>query len=181
MAGPYYPAFDAQGNLWVPGYANNTITEFDPLGIPISGYNGFSGNNLSQPFAIAIDSGQSAWVANYAYANPGTVSRFSPSGVANGFFTCGTNCSAVAFDSLQNAWINAGSGVQTMHNSGVAISKFSTSGYAAGIAIDSTGRGWTVGATRNIYRMTLNNTLDQFPQTVTSSLAQRPQHGRHRL
>ncbi len=80
MAGPYYPAIDALGNLWVPDYANNTITEFNPLGIPISGYNGFVGNSLNQPFAIAIDSAQSAWVANYAYSGSAVVSHFSLTG-----------------------------------------------------------------------------------------------------
>ena len=49
MAGPYFPAFDAAGNLWVPGYANNTLTEFDPFGNILSGTNGFTGGGLAQP------------------------------------------------------------------------------------------------------------------------------------
>ena len=43
MVGPYFPAIDSIGNVWVPGYANNTLTEFDPTGSILSGKNGFAG------------------------------------------------------------------------------------------------------------------------------------------
>ena len=80
MAGPYYAAFDALGNLWVPDYANDTLTQFDPRGVPLSGDNGFSGNNLDEPYAIAVDSKQNVWTVNYAYGVSASVSRFTPNG-----------------------------------------------------------------------------------------------------
>jgi sugar lactone lactonase YvrE len=171
LAGPYYPAFDASGNLWVPDYANNTVTEFDPRGIPLSGFTGFSGNNLDQPFYVAIDSGQNAWVANYAYGNPANVSRFLPNGYANGSFSCGTNCTAVAVDTYQNIWVAANSGITTLHNSGLALSQFATTAFAPGLALDSTGRGWSLGLTRNLYRLTLSTAVAQYPEAVTSTLS----------
>jgi hypothetical protein len=168
MAGPYYPAFDASGNLWVPAYANNTLTEIDPRGIPISGQTGFSGNSLNQPYAIAIDSGQSAWVANYAYGKSAAVSRFSPNGSANGNFPCGTNCTAVAIDSLQNIWVAGRAGVYTMHNAGLPISQFSTSGSAPSLAIDSSGHGWSLGTSRNLYKLTLPNGVTPYSEAVSA-------------
>ena len=169
MAGPYYPAIDASGNLWVPGYANNTLTEFDPLGVPLSGFSAFSGNNLNQPFYVAIDSGQSAWVANYAYGATAVVSRFSSNGLANGNFPCGTNCTAVALDSLQNVWVAANSGISVMHNSGISISQVTAASYAPGLAIDSVGRGWSVALGRNLDRLTLPGTLAPFSEAVSST------------
>ncbi len=171
MAGPYYPAFDASGNLWVPAYASNTLTEIDPLGIPISGQTGFTGNSLNQPYAVAIDSGQSAWVANYSYGKSAVVSRFSPNGSANGNFPCGVNCTSVAIDSLQNIWIAGSTGVYTMHNSGLPISQFSTSGSAPSLAIDSTGHGWSLGTSRNLYKLTLPNVVTPYSEAVSSTLA----------
>ena len=54
MAGAYYPAFDSAGNLWVPGYANNTLTEFDPLGNILSGDAGYCGRR-AEPAGLDCD------------------------------------------------------------------------------------------------------------------------------
>ena len=169
MAGPYYPAIDALGNLWVPDYANNTVTELNPLGLPLSGINGFVGNSLNQPFSIAIDSAQSAWVANYAYTGSAVVSHFSLTGSPIGSYPCGTNCTAVAVDSLQNVWVASNSGVTTMHNSGIAISQFSTPATSPGLAIDSAGRGWSIGNSHAINRLTLPTTVAPYAQTISST------------
>ncbi len=66
MAGPYFPAIDSAGNLWVPAYASNTLTEFDPLGNILSNQSGFTGGGLNQPFSVAIDSSDNPWVVNFA-------------------------------------------------------------------------------------------------------------------
>jgi sugar lactone lactonase YvrE len=169
MAGPYYPAIDALGNLWVPDYANNTITEFNPLGMPISGYNGFVGNSLNEPFSIAIDSAQSAWVANYAYSGSAVVSHFSLTGSPIGSYPCGTNCAAVAIDSLQNIWVASNSGVTTIHNSGIAISQFSLPATSPGLAIDSASHGWSIGNSHAINRLTMPSTVTPYAQTISST------------
>jgi sugar lactone lactonase YvrE len=168
MAGPYYPAVDALGNLWVPDYANNTITEFNPLGLPISGLNGFVGNSLNQPYSIAIDSAQSAWVANYAYSGSAVVSHFSLTGSPSGSYPCGTNCTAIAIDSLQNIWIASNSGVTTMHNSGIPISQFNTPGTSPGLAIDSASHGWSIGNSHAINSLTMPSTVTPYAQTISA-------------
>ncbi len=173
LAGAYFPAFDSQGNLWVPGYANNTLTEFDPLGNILSGDAGFSGGGLSQPFSVAIDANDNAWVTNYGVGTVGgpSVSEFSASGAAvttNGF-ACGTGCSFVAIDKAQNLWVSGAPQVETLRSSGTAISSFSTNTFASGIAIDSVGHGWVVGQGRNLYRLTLPSKAEQFSESVTAA------------
>ena len=170
MAGPYYPAIDAQGNLWVPDFANNTLTELSPLGVPLSGHNGFVGNSLNQPFSIAIDSAQTAWVANYAYSGSAVVSHFSVNGSPIGSYPCGTNCTAVAVDSLQNIWIAGSSGVTTMHNSGIAISQFNSTSTTPGLAIDSASHGWSISNNHAINRLTMPSTITPYTQTISSTL-----------
>jgi hypothetical protein len=169
MAGPYYPAIDAAGNIWAPGYANNSITEFNTLGIPISGQ-GFTATGINQPFAIAIDSAQTAWIANYSYGATASVSHISDSGFGLPSFPCATNCTAVAIDAFQNVWASGVTGTTVVHNSTSALAEFATTGLAPSIAIDSLGRAWTLGLNRTLYRLTLPSSLASFPQTVTSAL-----------
>ena len=173
MAGPYFPAFDASGNLWVPGYANNTLTEFDPLGNLLSGAAGFSGGGLAQPFSVAIDSSGNAWVSNFGAVAPGTpsLSEFAPNGTAitsNGF-GCGTACSFLAIDGSDNLWVSGAPQVSVVRNSGVALSAFSSNGAASGIAIDSQGRGWAIGSGRNLSRLTVPGSMAQFSESVTTA------------
>lgn len=80
MSGPYFPAIDSAGDLWVPAYASDTLTEFDRLGNILSNQSGFTGGGLNQPFSVAIDASDNPWVVNFAPIGASTVSRFSPSG-----------------------------------------------------------------------------------------------------
>ena len=170
MAGPYYPAFDAAGDLWVPSYASNTVTEFNSYGAPISGSSGFSGNELNQPYSIAIDSAQTVWVANYAYSGTAKLSHFSDSGSSLNNTPCGTHCSAVALDTGQNLWIAGSTGVTATHYSTLPLGQFAVTNFASGLAIDSTGRGWIVGLNHNLYRLTLPSTVATFAQTATTTI-----------
>lgn len=172
MAGAYFPAIDSTGNLWVPGYANNTLTELDPLGNILSGVSGFAGGGLSQPFSVAIDANDNAWVTNYGVGTVGgpSVSEFGASGQAittNGF-SCGAGCAFLAIDTGQNLWVSGSPRVETLRSSGTPVSSFSTNTFASGIAIDSLGHGWVVGQGRNLFRLTLPGKAEQFSQTVTS-------------
>lgn len=173
MAGAYFPAFDSAGNLWVPGYANNSLTEFDPLGNILSGSSGFTGGGLSQPFSVAIDANDNAWVTNYGVGSVGgpSVSEFAASGqpVTTNGFTCGAGCSFLAIDAVQNLWVSGSPQVQTLRHSGAAISAFSTNSFASGIAVDSRGYGWVVGQGRNLFRLTLPGKAEQFSESVTAA------------
>ena len=173
LAGPYFPAFDAGGNLWVPAYANNTLAEFDPFGNPLSGANGFSGGGLAQPFAVAIDPSGNAWVSSYGAISPGApvVSEFAPNGMpitSNGF-ACGRSCSFLAMDTQQNLWVSGNPQISVLRNSGVALTAFTANSVSSGIAVDSQGRGWAIGSGRNLSRLTVPATIAQFTEGITSA------------
>ncbi len=172
LAGPYFPAFDADGNLWVPAYANNTLAEFDPFGNPLSGANGFSGGGLAQPFSVAIDSSGDAWVSSYGAISPGApvVSEFAPNGTAitsNGF-SCGKSCSFLAMDSAQNLWVSGSPQISVLRNSGTMLTAFTPNSFASGLAVDREGRGWAIGSGRNLSRLTVPATIAQFAEGVTA-------------
>ncbi len=171
MAGPYFPAFDAAGNLWVPGYANNTLTEFDTFGNPLSGANGFTGGGLAQPFSVAIDASGNAWVSSYGAISPGApvVSEFAPNGTAitsNGF-ACGKNCGFLAMDSNQNLWVSGAPQVSVVRSSGAMLTAFTPNSFSSGISVDSQGHGWAIGSGRNLSRLTIPATIAQFAEGVT--------------
>ena len=58
-------AADGAGNIWVPNAVDpGTLSEFSPVGEPLSGASGFSGGGLSYPQAVAVDLLGNAWAAN---------------------------------------------------------------------------------------------------------------------
>jgi len=175
LAGALYPAIDSAGNLWVPGYANNTLTELDPLGNILSGETGFTGGGLSQPFSVAIDAKDNAWATNYGLGTIGgpSVSEFVASGrpVTTNGFACGAGCTFVAIDTAQNLWVSGAPEVKTLRSSGTTVSSFSTNTFASGVAVDSGGHGWVVGQGRNLFRMTLPGKAEPFSESVTSASA----------
>jgi streptogramin lyase len=170
MAGPYFPAIDSAGNLWVPAYASNTLTEFDPLGNILSNLSGFTGGGLNQPFSVAIDSSDNPWVVNFAPLGASTISRFSSSGAAitSTPYPCGAACFFLAFDSSQNAWISGSARTVSLNSSGAIVAQFPMNAYDSGIAIDSTSHAWTLGLNRTLYRLTAPSTATQFSETATA-------------
>ena len=173
MAGPYFPAVDAQGNLWVPGFANNTLTEFSPTGELLSGEGGFSGGGLSQPFAIAVDMAGDAWVSNFGGTTPAmpSLSQFGANGaaLASTGFGCGAKCTFIAVDAAKDLWVSGSPQVTAVKASGIALSAFNTNGFTAGVAVDSQGRGWTIGSGRTLDRLTLPATVAEFAESVTAA------------
>jgi len=150
MPGPYYPAFDSQGNLWVPGYAYNGLTKFSPLGTVIQNY---TGGGLQQPFAVAIDSSDNPWVVNFAPVGASTVSVFKNNGtpVTTTPYACAAACFFPAFDTSGNLWISGSSSATVLSSTGSQVSSQWTSSFASGLAIDSTNRAWTLGQYGSIY------------------------------
>jgi hypothetical protein len=76
MAGPEYPAFDAYGNIWVPGYANNTLTELDPRGIPLSG-------DTASPATTSTSPSTSPLTPDKALGSPTTPTATPPTSPAS--------------------------------------------------------------------------------------------------
>ncbi|HEY6375333.1 MAG TPA: NHL repeat-containing protein, partial [Edaphobacter sp.] len=173
MAGPYFPAIDSGGNLWVPAYASNTLTKFDPLGNILSNQSGFTGGGLNQPFSVAIDSSDNPWIVNFAPLGASTISRFSSFGtpITSTPYPCGLACFFLAFDSAQNAWISGASRTLTLSSSGATVAQFPMNAYDSGIAIDSTGHAWTLGLNRALYRLSPPSSASQFTESATSATA----------
>jgi hypothetical protein len=171
MVGPYFPAIDSVGNIWVPAYAGNALIEFDPTGSLLSGANGFTGGGLNLPYAIAIDARDNPWVINFGPLNTSTVSKFSPVGVSllSSPFACDTQCFFPAFDAAQNLWISGSQHATVLGPDGSVVKKFATSGFDSGIAINSAGVGWSIGQPSLLYRIGLPATLTSTTETTTSS------------
>jgi streptogramin lyase len=171
MVAPYFPAIDSIGNVWVPGYISNTLTEFDPTGKILSGANGFTGGGLNLPYSIAIDSSDNPWVINFGPLNASTVSKFSTTGASltSSPFPCATECFFPAFDAAQNLWISGTGNTTVLRGDGSVLKTFSTAAYDSGIAINSAGIGWTIGQQRSLYRFSLPSTQAFSAETTTAA------------
>jgi len=62
LKGPQGPAFDRHGNLWIPNWLLNTVTEY-PGGHPERAKI-FDVGGIDHPFAIAVDSLDRIWINN---------------------------------------------------------------------------------------------------------------------
>jgi streptogramin lyase len=171
MVAPYFPAIDSVGNLWVPGYASNNLTEFDPTGNVLSGTPGFTGGGLNLPYSIAIDNSDNPWVINFGPLNATTVSKFNTVGASltSSPYACETSCFFPAFDSSQNLWITGSTYLTVMRPDGSILKKFTTAGFNSGVAINKNGVAWTIGAPRTLYKLTLPATLTFTAELTTSA------------
>lgn len=171
MVGPYFPAIDAAGDLWVPGYTSNNLTEFDPTGNILSGQYGFTGGGLDLPYSVAIDANDNPWVVNFAPLGASTISKFSNAGtpVTGTPYACAAACFFLAIDSSQNVWASSTSHAIVLNNSGSPVAQLPTTAYDSGIAIDSTGHGWTIGQGRNLDQLTLPGTTTTHAESVTAT------------
>jgi len=145
-------AIDASGNVWKPNYGTNTLSEFSPLGAPLSGSGGFSGGGLSTPANVAVDLTGNIWVGNYA---GNSVSKFAPTGspVSGSPFSGGgiTGPANLTVDPSGNIWIaNSTTAITKLTSAGTAVSgsPFATNSVtqAIGIAITPAGNVWVTDA-----------------------------------
>jgi hypothetical protein len=171
MVAPYFPAIDSVGNVWVPGYIGNNLTEFDTTGAILSGSNGFSGGGLNLPYSIAIDAQDNPWVVNFGPINGSTVSKFSTTGTPSSGspFACADACYFPAFDTSQNLWISGTDKATVLSADGSVLKKFTTAGGDSGIAVNSSGIAWTIGQPRSLYRLGLSATLSNTSETTTAA------------
>jgi hypothetical protein len=171
MGGPYYPAFDSQGNLWVPSYTSNTLVEFDTLGTPLSGLVGFSGGGLNQPYAVAVNSVDNVWAVNFGPLGASGVSRFRNDGtpVISSAYSCSSTCFFPAFDTAGNLWISGATQTTVLASDGSRIGTFGINAYNSGVVLDAAGHAWTLGHSGALYRLTYPSSPTTFTQTVTAS------------
>jgi hypothetical protein len=170
MVAPYFPAIDSVGNVWVPGYIGNNLTEFDTTGAILSGSSGFTGG-LNLPYSIAIDAQDNPWVVNFGPINASSVSKFSTTGAALSAspFACASACYFPAFDAAQNLWISGTDKTTVLRADGSVLKNFTTAGGDSGIAINSTGIAWTIGQPRSLYRLGLSATLPNTSESTTAA------------
>jgi streptogramin lyase len=167
MPGPYYPAVDSQGNLWVPGYATSILTEFSSMGDII--FKTRSGG-ISQPFAVAIDAQDGPWVVNFVpgaatisqYFNNGTPGTSTP-------YPCGTTCFFPAFDPSGNLWVSGTDHTVVMNPLSSKSNSFLTDAFTSGIAIASNGSAWTLGHNTALYHLTLPASSTRLTQPLSAT------------
>jgi streptogramin lyase len=167
MPGPYYPAFDSKGNLWVPGYASNTLSRFTPLG---NVYN-YGSTTLSQPFAVAVDANDNLWVVNFAPVGASTVAELRSDGtpITSTPYPCAATCFFPAFDASGNLWISGTTRTTVLSTTGSQTGTFPTDAYTSGLALDSSNRAWTLGHNHALYQFTPPATAKQLSQPLTAA------------
>lgn len=155
LSNPYGGAIDASGNVWIVNSTGNSISEFTPLGAPISpAGTGYTGGGLSGPYGMAIDSSGNVWVTNFSSGTGDSISKFSSSGVAisgsSGYTGGGlSGPNLLAIDKSGNVWVanHSANSVSEFNSSGGPVS--GSGGYTGaglntplGIAIDVSGNVW---------------------------------------
>jgi streptogramin lyase len=162
---PYNLASDGSGNIWATNCGTQlcsgpySVAVVSNSGSILSGANGYSGSNQI-PLAIALDTSDSAWVAN---RDNNTLTKFSSTGTVlsgAGYSGGGLNKPyALAIDHSGNVWVASygslgSSNVTEFNSSGSAISP--GTGYQAtgidapdAIAVDGSGQIWVASTGRN--------------------------------
>ena len=122
-------AIDGSGNVWVANKSNDSLSEFNSSGSPVSGP--FTGNGLGTPTGLAVDKSGNIWVAD----ETGSVSKFSSSGAAasGSPYSAPAGPFAIAIDAAGNVW--------TTNPGQYTISEFNSSG-----AAQSPAAGWGNGS-----------------------------------
>jgi hypothetical protein len=161
-------AVDGSGNVWIPNNQQNTVTELNPLGAPLSPNATSSGNpggypetNLNGPYSVAVDLSGNAWVGNSA----GTISVLGPQGSMNALSpVTGTGLGsavAVAFDASGNLWaVDLNNQVDYINTTTKAtLAAYNSPGNIAGpeaVAVDDANDAWVL-AGSNLKVARLNN------------------------
>jgi len=146
---PQLPAVDGSGNIWVPNATDpGTLSEFSPVGAPITSSAGFTGGGLSYPESVAVDVSGNVWTSNEGNS---TVSKHTNGGSplsGSGYTATGLKFPyAIALDSAGNVFTaNGNNSVTKLNSSGGAVANFTGGGldvpYA--VAIDASQNVWIV-------------------------------------
>lgn len=146
-------AIDPSKNIWATNPNDNTVSELNSSGSPLSG-TGYAAASFNGPVYIASDVSGNIWVAN----NGGTtITELNPNGseATNSPFSGGgiDNPEALAFDPTGNLWITNPTGVSELNSAGSPVSMTGYSGGGlnspTGIALDSNGNAWVANGLGN--------------------------------
>lgn len=167
-------AVDSQGNVWTTNYLAGTVSEISPLGVLMSGANGFTDGGMNNDQALAFDRNGKLWVLNEV---GGAISELNPDGsaVTGSPFTPYSGSTtyplidpqAIAIDASNHLWItDTGCPSTSMNCSGttpVLDVLTNTSGacliaacgniatnLSDGVAIDDVGNIWVSSTTADV-------------------------------
>lgn len=128
---PQQLAADADGNIWVANYGNNSVSVVNTAQGEFANFTSFGSNHLNQPGPIAIDMQGNAWIGN----SNGTLSAFTSTGapLANPYSSGGLNGAptAIAVDKFGNLWIaeeSATSVLSSIYGQNVSVPAISYAG-----------------------------------------------------
>jgi streptogramin lyase len=112
-------AIDKSGNVWTTDYSDNSISEFNTLGVPASS-TGYTNAQLDGPGSIAIDSTGNVWTTNYS---GNTLSEYVPGTGFNGTGFTGGGLTAptwISIDKYGNLWVTNTATMSEFTSAGVA-------------------------------------------------------------
>jgi hypothetical protein len=125
-------AIDGYGDVWIPNYNSNSVSEFKFDGTILSGANGYTGAGLDEPTSMAIDIYGNAWIANFNADNFNditSISEFSSTGVdisgPPGYEGSGLNQPyGITIDNLSHTWVAnfGGNNLSEFTSSGTPLS-----------------------------------------------------------
>ena len=148
-------AIDTTGRFWVANENNagdlnggiGSITLLNTAGPALPGDSQYSAGGLDYPIAIAIDTTDTAWVANFYCA---CVILLNSDGIplsgASGYISSQVNFpTAIAVDSKRNGWIAENGGTVTkMAPDGSSFTSYTvSSNEESGVAVDAADNVWT--------------------------------------
>ncbi len=171
--GTFFLAIDAGGNVWVPNFEGNSVTELNPSGGLIATFFP-NGAALDGADDIAIDADGNVWVTNQL-GNSVTelnshgllINNFAPSGAK---FNHPFN---LAIDAIGNVWVGnrSGNSVTELNSNGDLVGHFAPSGadfnVLEGVAIDADGNVW-LGNTNDDSVVELNSSGELVKRFTTS-------------
>ena len=150
--GSFFLAIDAAGNVWVPTYGGNSVTELNSNG-GLAGNFAPSGANFNGPDGVAIDAAGNVWAVNYHGNSVSELLAGCSTSSCTGlnFAPDGANFDApiqVAIDAAGNAWVPnpSGESVTELNSSGGLVGNFAPAGANFDgpqfVAIDTAGNVW---------------------------------------
>ncbi len=151
---PVAIALDAAGDV-LASNENNTVTKLNAAGTLVSQ---FINGGLDVPYAVAVDTSQNVWIANYGLSN--SVSKFSNGGIpANVTGYTGGGISGpvgIAIDATGNAWTAnfKHASISELNSSGAPLSGagYATPAEVSAVAVDGSNTIWTANTDGSISR-----------------------------
>ncbi len=131
---PYGMGIDPNGNIYVTNYGNNSISEYNSLGVYQTTFG--TAVNISNPAGIVFDNSGNGYVLNYNRTNNGLgnhhgnayVDQYSSTGVYQSTIIQGLNtATGIAIDLSNNLYVAQGS----YNNGNNTVSQFNTLGALA--------------------------------------------------